>query len=52
MSRLKPAANEFISTRSTGLPTTDSYNWDDGADDDFFSNLKVGEMPAQYTSGL
>ncbi|KAK3778636.1 hypothetical protein RRG08_016613 [Elysia crispata] len=40
MSRLKPAANEFISTRSTGLPTTDSYNWDDGADDDFFSNLK------------
>ncbi|RUS84598.1 hypothetical protein EGW08_007625 [Elysia chlorotica] len=43
MSRLKPAANEFVSTRSTGLPTTDSYDWDNGADDEFFSNLKGPE---------
>ncbi|GFR57907.1 N-terminal kinase-like protein [Elysia marginata] len=45
LSRLKPSANEFVSTRSTGLPTTDSYNWDDGADDDFFSNLKGPGKP-------
>ncbi|GFO35647.1 N-terminal kinase-like protein [Plakobranchus ocellatus] len=45
MSRLKPNANEFVSTRSTGLPTTDSYNWDGGDQDDFFSQLQGPKKP-------
>ncbi|CAL1534610.1 unnamed protein product [Lymnaea stagnalis] len=40
LAKLKPKPDEFVSTRHTGLPTTDSYDWSGGGtDDDFFVSM-------------
>ncbi|XP_013069379.2 N-terminal kinase-like protein isoform X1 [Biomphalaria glabrata] len=40
-SKFAPKPSEFVSTKHTGLPTTDSYNWGGGSgtQDDFFSSM-------------